>query len=270
MWLKEGRTPALLLLIGAYLVGSSEAVDRYIDQSSLAAIGKLMRNMRDPIEMMNLVAMRRQELGNVDDADGDHERVKMITAMDSLLELSQLGLEGRCDDEVGDLLRAFQEATAWRHSDLTSQSGTGNIEFLLHHWAKIIVNNCFQGVAERLHGARSKLHPVTVEGVEGFLTDEFLEQQPASRTGDLLDTNWNLVTYRFQGRGQSPLDFTPLCADYLQGMRNQEVLTRMVLNQRPFGHDQELFIKRTLMRINFCRLIFSSMSLYETMRDRNI
>ena len=248
---KEMIVPALLLLTGACLIGSSEA-ERYIDQDSLLAIGTRMRRMKNPESMMDFIEKQSEEISDSDDSLNDQEKVGMINALESLLDLRQFAEEERCDDEVGDLVRATRLATAWSHNIINTNAAAAKMDMFVFHWTSRIAQNCIEGVDERLEEARSRLHPATVEGIEGFLADQFLEQTEASLLGDLLDLDWHQVVDRFAARRQNPMDFGPICEDYLREMRSQGALTRAVLIRRPSGHTRQLFIKRTLMRINFC------------------
>ena len=270
---KERSAPALLfLLIGAcFLVGSSETVGRHIDPDCIASIGSLIENMEDTDAMLDCIRSRRQEMGDLVDARGDYGQADMIVALDSVLDLRQLAREERCDDDVGNLLRAFREATSASCTSQTSRTGIEHIDLLVFKLTGEIVRNCLKNILERLQRARSRLHPATVHGIEGFLNDHFLDQIEASPVGDLENINWNQILDRLADREQSLLTLGPICDDYLRGMRNQGALARAVLVRQFHVIDQLLYVKKTLMRISFCELLaqpIRSTGLYEAMNNR--
>ena len=264
MW----RKALLFLLIEAcFLFGSSEAVSRYIGLYSAMAIGSYMTDLTTPDEMIDFIENERQGLGDLD-VTGDYSKVEVMEALDSLIQMRQFASEGRCDDDVADLVRAFQVLL----SSFGSEAGEPEalkIRSLVSHWIGIIANNCIEGVNERLQEARSRLHPATVEGIEGFLADQFLEQMRANIMGDIRDIDWNMVLDRLESRGQDLASFNRVCEGYLRVMRNQVALTRAVLVRRPQASD--IFTKRTLMKISFCELLAQPMmstGLYEAINKR--
>ena len=268
MWRSERRIPILLLLI-ACLVGVSQAVGRHIDANVLAAIGSRLRG-RNPIRQMNKVQRMRDELGDLENASGDYPRAVMISALDNLLELRLFHRQQRCDDEAGDLVEAALDAAIERSSSGMSLTGFERARSLVYHWVIEIANKCVEGTAERLQEARSRLHPAIVLEIEGFLTDQYIDQFRSSSIGVLRDLIWYEVLDRFTARGQTPQGFSQFCKDYLTGMRHQVALARVVaielLSNRPPS------IMRTLKRFSFCEILTEPMiqtGLYDALIHRN-
>ena len=272
MWRKERRIATLFVLI-ACLVGSSRAVERHIDQESLIEIEGYLEHVYSPDKMLDVIKSRREEMGDLDDARGDYRRANMIVALDSLLELRQFATDGCCDDEAGDLIGATLEATRWKHSRQMSKPAIDRIHELIYFWAGMLVDKCHAGVYERLLEARSALHSYTVQEIEGFLNDGYLDQLQSDFRTDLRNINWIDVVDQLIARQQTPMTFSEICKDYIRVMRNQAALARLTLLWKPANLRRPLYIKRTLMRISFCNHLaepIMSTGLYEAMRNRNL
>ena len=261
------RILASLLLVASLLGGRSEAAPRYINSNSLAAIGSLIEHEQDPERMMNLLADRRRAMDNLEANGWDQEEVNKKRTLDMLLELRQFAREGRCDNEVGDLIRATRVAVTWKPSLI----GAVQLDVLIYYWTRLIAENCFDNVHERLLESRSRLNPTTVERVEGFLSDDFLDRFQASPIGDWQTIDWNEILNRFRARNEAPVSFGQPCSDFLLGMASQGALARAVIIRWPNDLNRPPSVKRTLMRIHFCELLQTPLgwsALRESMRRR--
>lgn len=211
-------------------------------------------------------------MGDLIDARDDYRKLDMVIAHDSLLELRQFHREERCDDEVGNLLRAFRKATTWRLNSSTSvQSGSIEIDSLVYHWTCKIVDNCLMGVDDRLQAARMRVHPATVQAVEGFLSEQYIDEMELSLVGDLRNIDWRSIIDRLAARRQSLMNFCSICQDYLRGMRNQGALARAAVTRRFDRLHRQQSIMRTLARISFCERLgepMKSSGLYDAMKYR--
>ena len=104
----------------------------------------------------------------------------MMEILDSSLEMRQFAREGRCDDKAGDLIRAARVAVTWK----PKSAGAIQLDMLIYYWICLIADNCLDNVHERVLEVRSRLSPTTVQQVESFLIDQFLDQFQANEMGD--------------------------------------------------------------------------------------
>lgn len=245
----------VFLLIGCLLVGNNGAVKRHIDPDTFANVADILSGERNPERMMDLIEAQRRQMGQLDPRGSpDEASTTMIGILDNLLEMRQFAYERRCDDEVGDLLRATKTANIWK-PDLSS--GT-LLDILIRYWSRRLVGNCRDNIRERLNEARARVSPAAIEVVESLMSDEFLDQFQSSELGELHNVSWPHVIRRLHEQRQNAGNLESSCQEFLDQLQNQVAIARGAIRWNRADTGRVYFVKKILMRVHFCEILAQS------------